>query len=360
MKIAFLSFYSGVVSRGVETFVHELSNGLVNLGHDVTVYQVGKELANAKYKTISIPIDVDWENSGSYTTFLNYYSLKIKKFTHMVLKVIDKDTDIIFPTGSQWQSVLCSIWAKWNKKKIIIAGQSGPGLDDRISILTFPNRFVGLTNFQKEWANRVNPLVKSVKIPNGVSLEDFKFQGSKLDLKMERPVILCVSALSDWKRLDLVIKAVSRLKKGSLLLVGSGSQKNRLQELGDQLLPGRFKIMNFTHNEMPKVYRSADIFTFATVPWESFGIVLVEAMASGLPIVASDDPIRREIVDNAGFFVDPSNTKEFASLLEKALNINWKDSQSLTKLGLGEPRKQAEKFSWLKIAEQYEKLFNSL
>jgi glycosyltransferase involved in cell wall biosynthesis len=350
MKIAFLSFYSGVVYRGVETFVHELANGLVKLGNDITVYQIGDELPNAKYKTVSITVNIDWIKKGSYISFVNYYCLRVKEFTQKVLKTIDKDTDIVFPTNGQWQSVLCSLWAKWNKKKIVIAGQSGPGLDDRINILTFPNRFIGLTEFQKNWAEKANPFIKVSKIPNGVSLEDFKLQGQTLQLRPEKPIILCVSALVDWKRLDLVIKAVSKLENGSLLLVGKGDQENNLQKLGDKLLPNRFKILSFEHKDMPKVYKSADLFTFSTVPWESFGIVLVEAMASGLPIVATDDPIRREIVGDAGLFVDPTDINKFANTIEKALNTAWGEK----------PRKQAEKFSWDIISLQYEELFKKL
>lgn len=350
MKIAFLSFYSGVIYRGVETFVHELANGLIRLGIDVTVYQLGKELPNSKYKTVTIDVGIDWSKKGSYIPFLNYYCLRVKKFTNKVLKVIDKDTDIIFPTNGQWQSILCSLWSKLNKKRVVIAGQSGPGLDDRINILTFPNRFIGLTEFQKKWAEKANHFVKSIKIPNGVSLDNFGPQGEIFQLQLERPIVLCVSALVDWKRLDLVIKAVSKINKGSLLLVGKGDQENKLLKLGDKLLPNRFKILNFEHKDMPKVYRSADLFTFATIPWESFGIVLVEAMASGLPVVATDDPIRREIVGDAGFFVDPTNTDEYAKALEKALNTDWGNK----------PRKQAEKFSWDIITSQYEKLFKNI
>jgi len=349
MKIAFLSFYSGVVARGVETYVHELANGLTDLGNEVTVYQDGKKLDGAKYKTVTIPVNVDWSKKGSYTPFVNYYALKVKKFTGKVLNQIDKDTDLIFPTNGQWQSLLCSIWAKKNKKKIVISGQSGPGMDDRINILTFPNAFVGLTEFQCKWAKKANKFVNVQNIPNGVDLKEFAPGKGNIKLNVKNPVILCVAALEDWKRQDLAIRAVSKLKDASLVLVGKGDQKEYLEKLGKELLPGRFEIMSFDHKDMPGVYKTADIFTFPTIPWESFGIVMVEAMATNLPVVATDDPIRREIVGGAGILVDPTNTEVYAKALQKALDTNWGDK----------PRMQAEKFSWDEIAKKYEDLFKT-
>ena len=167
----------------------------------------------------------------------------------------------------------------------------------------------------------------------------------------ENPIMTSVwDAFDEWKRLDLVIRAVARLKRESLLLVGKGRDEKKLRSLGTKLLGKRFKIMSFPHSEMPKVYAASDLFTYATVPWESFGIVLVEAMGSGLPVVATDDPIRREIVGDAGFFVDPRDTDAYAKALREALDKNWGDI----------PRKQAEKFDWDEIAIEYEKLFKSL
>ena len=101
---------------------------------------------------------------------------------------------------------------------------------------------------------------------------------------------------------------------------------------------------------MPEIYSRANVFTLASKTYESFGIVLVEAMASGLPVVATDDPIRREIVGDAGLFVDPTDTDAYAAAIEKALNTDWGNK----------PRKQAEKFDWDVIAKQYEDLFNTL
>src|SRR5258708_14964280 len=232
---------------------------------------------------------------------------------------------------------------------MVVSGHSGPGADDKWNLLCFPNRFVVFTEFQKEWAHKFNPLVKIVKIANGVDLNKFNTNVKPVKIDLPHPIILSVGALEEGKRLDLIIKATATTK-ASLLLVGRGNLEKELQKLGDSLLKNRFKIMNFEYSEMPGVYRAADLFTYPTVPWESFGLVLVEAMASGLAVVATDDPIRREIVGNAGSYVNPQNTEEYVKTLEKALQIKWGSA----------PRKQAEKFSWDEITKRYKELFESL
>lgn len=332
MNIAFLSYHSGTVSRGVETFVDKFSNILTHLGHKITVFQGSPNQKKSIYKTVVI-------EAGN-----------IKEFTKKTLSQISLDTEIIFPTNGRWQSLLCKIWSIRNKKKMVISGQSGPGIDDRINLWTFPDAFVVLTEFQENWARRANPFVKISKIPNGVNLEKFNSQVKKINISLPKPIILCVAALYPEKRNDLIIKAVSKMEKGSLLLVGKGPEEENYKKLASELLPGRFEIISQPHDQMPSVYQSADLFTFATVPWESFGIVLIEAMASDLPVVATDDPIRREIVGPAGVFVDVTDTDAYAKSLEDALSKNWQNI----------PRHQAEKFSWDKISSEYEKLFKSL
>ena len=199
----------------------------------------------------------------------------------------------------------------------------------------------------KTVSNNANPFVKSTVIPNGVDIKEFL---PKKRNNNKKNVILNVSALVSWKRQDLLIKALSTINSSSLILVGKGDRENYLKELGNRLIPNKLEIVSYEHRDMPKIYQKADLFSFPTVPWESFGIVLIEAMASGLPVVATDDPIRREIIGSAGLFVDPTDTDAYSKAIEKALNTNWGDK----------PRKQAEKFSWDKIANKYEELFKQI
>jgi hypothetical protein len=101
---------------------------------------------------------------------------------------------------------------------------------------------------------------------------------------------------------------------------------------------------------MPKIYRLADVFTLVSAPYQSFEIVLLEAMATNLPVVANNDPIRQEIVGQAGILVDPNDIDSYSKLLEKALRIDWKDK----------PKQQAERFSWEMVAKKYEDLFKEI
>jgi glycosyltransferase involved in cell wall biosynthesis len=234
---------------------------------------------------------------------------------------------------------------------MVISGQSGIGWDDRNNLWSFPDSFVALSSYAKKWASRVNPFARVEYIPNGVDLIKFSPKGENLKLRLKRPVVLAVGAFTPTKRIDLVIKAVSKLKETSLLVVGGdGELKSELERIGNNLLGERFQLITLPFEKMHQVYRSVDLFTLGSESYYSFEIVFVEAMATNLPVVANDDPIRREIIGNAGIFVNPKETETYSEALNKALKIDWGEK----------PRHQAEKFSWEKIAGKYNDLFESL
>jgi glycosyltransferase involved in cell wall biosynthesis len=186
-----------------------------------------------------------------------------------------------------------------------------------------------------------------VTISNGVDLKKFSVIKSKPE-----NIVLSVGAFTVAKRHDLTIRAVEKLENTKLIIVGGGGDKKQeITDLGLKTLgKDGFEVVSITHDKMPEIYKKADVLAFPTVPWESFGIAMVEAMATGLPVVATNDPIRHEIVGDAGILVDPTNTEEYAEALQKALDTNWGNK----------PRKQAEKFSWDEIAEKYDNLFKEL
>lgn len=307
-KIAFLNKYQGKVNRGAETFVKEVSQRL------------------SKYYEVNIISDI------------NYLDLLKKRY------------DLVIPTNGRFQVVITRLITWLTEGKMIVSGQSGMGWDDRVNLYCLPNYFIPISSEALRWAKGVNPFVKSVYIPNGVDTKKFKPEGEKINVDLKKPIILCVGALTKTKRIDLSIMAVSKLEGVSLLIVGKGEEEKNLQDLGEKLLKGRFKIMSFPYEKMPEVYRIADVFTLVSEPYYSFENVLVEAMATNIPVVANDDPIRKEIVEDAGILVDPNNIEEYANEIKRALKTNWGNR----------PREQSLKFDWDKIGQKYEKLISSL
>lgn len=341
MKIAFINIYQSSIDRGSETLIREVSKRLER--HEVTVF--GGE-----------DFKIDWtkkDMSGTLARrfFLDYWSVLIARYTlRNVKKIINERYDIVIPLNGGWQTLITRLVTWFYGGKMIISAQSGKGWDDRINLWLMPNCFIATSSKIKTWAKAFNPFVKVEYIPNGVDLDKFRPDGSKYKHKLNSPVVLCVAALVKTKQIDLIIKAVSKIPQMSLLIVGSGDQKQELLSLGEKLLGNRFKLVSAKPDQMPDIYRSADVFVFTPYTREAFGIVYVEALASNLPIIGTNDKIRQEIIGDAGILVDNPNPDNISSAINKALNQSWGNK----------PRQQAMKFSWDNIAKQYEQLFRNL
>lgn len=312
MKIAILSRYQNKANRGVESVVLELSKKL-SKNHQVEI------LAGC--------------DSDSFK------------------KIIGGNFDIVMPMNGRLQALKASFGRLFSKYKVVIGGHSGVGRDDLFNLVVArPDVFIALTDLEFNWAKKFGWGVKIIKIPNGVDLEKFKPNGDKFNFGFKGLIILSVGVLEWYKYHDRTIEAVSKMDKGSLVIIGNGSQKDYLEKLGRERLAGRFKILSVPYQKMPDVYRSCDVFTLPSWDREAFGLVYLEAMASNKPVVAPDDLSRKEIVGDVGILTDTANIDKFAECLENALSTRWGDK----------PRVQAEKFSWDKVAKLYEDLFSSI
>lgn len=347
MKIAFLNLYQTSVNRGMERYVSELSKRL-SKNHEVKIIGIDTNFDKK----------IDWikkDSSGTISRrfFIDYWSILVAKYTLFHLKEIANGKfDIVIPTNGGWQSLVIKILSLVKGFRVVIPGQSGIGWDDRINLLTFPDIFVALSSHAKKWARRANPLAKTVYIPNGVDLRLF-YPDPYVKKDKKFKIILAVGAFTKQKRLDLVIKAAAPINNAKVLIAGAtGELKKELTDLGNTLLGAeRFEIQSaLSMDKMPSIYKSADIFTLPSESSEAFGNVLVEAMASGLPVVATSDPIRGEIVGDAGILVDPSDIDRYTNALRSVLESDWNSK----------PRIQAEKFDWDKITVEYEKLFDQI
>lgn len=312
MKIVFLSRYQNSIERGAEVFVAELAERL-SKNHTIDVFH-GKKADSIK-------------------------------------DILEGKYDLVVPINGRLQSLKVSLARLVGKYKVLITGHSGKGWDDIWNIaIAKPDVFVALTDYMAYWAKKWAWGTKIVKIPNGIDLEKFSPVGEKIQIDLPRPIILSVGALVWYKHHDRVIDAVSKIKNCSLLIVGDGPLKEDLHKRGKEKLGKRFMIVKFKYDDMPQVYRSVDLFTLPSWDREAFGIVYLEAMASGLGVVAPADPARSEIIGEAGILTDVTDINQYSQIINQALSLNWKD-KSINRV---------RKFSWERIASQYEELMLSL
>ena len=128
--------------------------------------------------------------------------------------------------------------------------------------------------------------------------------------------ILCVARLDSQKYQGCLIKALKNIDM-NLTLIGSGQMEKYLRELVVKLdIVNKVRFVGAVANkEIRAYYKSADIFAIAT-HYEGFCIPVIEAMASGLPIIASDIPPIREVVGEAGILVE-NKSEVFSKMLNR-------------------------------------------
>lgn len=129
------------------------------------------------------------------------------------------------------------------------------------------------------------------------------------------------------KGFDLLIDAFRLLaekdKEWTLDIVGEGpEEKMYRQKITDYHLEQRVLLHPFT-NHIQDYYSKAQVYVLSS-RWEGFGLVLVEAMAHGLPIVSSDLPTSEEIMGDFGLYFRNGDIEDLANKLEEATGINWK------------------------------------
>ncbi len=189
---------------------------------------------------------------------------------------------------------------------------------------------------------------RSTLVPNGIDTAAFRpgpGEREAFGLPADRPVALMVSALVESKRVLEGLRAVARLPEAFLVVAGDGPLREAVDREAARLLPGRFRRDTFPHERMPALYRSADVFLHTTAG-ESFGNVYVEALASGLPVVAHDDEVTRWVLERQALLVDAGDEAALAAALRRALAEGPAGRAERAAFA-------AERYAWSAVAARY-------
>jgi phosphatidylinositol alpha-mannosyltransferase len=191
-------------------------------------------------------------------------------------------------------------------------------------------------------------------IPNGVDLDRYTQAEPYENLRDGTLNILFVGRLEERKGLIHLLKAYNRLRKrkvdARLLVVGAGPKLREykrfvgLRGIRDVEFLGRV-----SDEEKVRYFASADVFCAPNTGQESFGVVLLEAMAAGVPIVASDIHGFKRVVERnvQGLLVEPKNHRALAAALYKLA----RDADLRHEMG-DAGRARAPEFSWDRVTER--------
>jgi len=193
-------------------------------------------------------------------------------------------------------------------------------------------------------------------IPNGVDVDHFSPDVSPIDEFCDGKLnILFVSRLEKRKGLNYLLEAFKQVKQeipdSRLIIVGPGTRLRRKYE--KQVARSGLKDVIFvgfvSYDELPRYYKTADVFCAPATGRESFGIILLEAMAVGKPIVASNIEGYAGVVTHGvdGLLVPPADKEKLVRAL-----ISLLTDQSLRQKMGAKGRAKALEHSWEQIAQK--------
>jgi phosphatidylinositol alpha-mannosyltransferase len=141
-------------------------------------------------------------------------------------------------------------------------------------------------------------------VPNGIDVGRFQQAGATpRSMRPARPHVLFVGRLERRKGADLLVRAMAlvqrRFPDAQLVLVGEGPERAALQRLAEEAGVDAIFEGRVTEEELPAYYRAADVVCSPALGGESFGVVLLEAMAAGRPLVASRIDGYAELLNDA-------------------------------------------------------------
>jgi phosphatidylinositol alpha-mannosyltransferase len=203
-------------------------------------------------------------------------------------------------------------------------------------------------DFLRQYFPEVHPRV----IPNGIEIENFRPGHTPIrHLRDDCVNVLFVGRLEKRKGLTDLLQAFQylqeRVPQVRLIVVGDGPLRSRVESFVESRRLENVVMAGYVPDEvLPRYYATADIFCAPATGSESFGIVLLEAMASGLPVVATEIPGYLSVVEAGrdSLTVRPKSPVELAA----ALTVLARDPELRARLGAA-GLARAQRFSWREV-----------
>jgi len=370
MKIALVSPYDFVYPGGVNNHITALEKQLTRMGHQVKVIAPASEPVET-FNDRFIPIGKPRPMPVSGTTIRISISLRLASKIKEVLK---REKFDIVHLHEPFMVMLCSAMLRFSKSVNIgtfhaTKGKPGYNWGWPVSRLMLKRRCrklagrIAVSRPAMEYVSGYVPGPYEI-IPNGIDLENFSLEVPKIEeFKDGKLNILFVGRLEKRKGLKYLIEAYNRVKnefmESRLIVVGPGTRflGKYQKQVRDYGLKDVHFIGPVSDGQLPSYYNTADIFCAPATGQESFGIVLLEAMACGKPVIASNIEGYAGVMTDGkeGLLVQPKNADGLAGAL-RTLMTDEELRRQMGERGII----TAKYYSWQRVAKEVVAYYNKV
>ena len=357
MRILQACPYSWDMHGGVQAHVRHLANHLERLGHEVVVLAPGLERpADHRVRIVGRPFHLRFNRSITSTCLSARSFLFTRSIIHSfqpdivhvheplcpgvpMAAMVLADAPVVGTFHSYCEPVVSSL-LYWLEAKLLWPLWRGVDLGLAVS-----RAAAGCIESRARIPVRI--------IPNGIEIPETA--PTPVSERPGGPRLLFVGRLEPRKGIPVLVEAfallAARFPELVLVAVGDGPERAALDRLPADLRARVVTRGTCDDAELAREYANADVFIAPALGSESFGIVLLEAMAAGLPVVASDIPGYREVVRDSAeaLLVRPGAPAALAAAVARVL------SDPGLAHGLGRRgRQRAREFSWQTVASRIE------
>jgi D-inositol-3-phosphate glycosyltransferase len=328
---------------GVEFEAREQSRRLVARGHDVTVVssRIGDDRA------LSFDDGFPVHKVAASNVLEDRVRLPYPLYSPRVFSVMSdlaRDSDVVVAHTHTFMSTIAAARAARRNDKPFVLIQNNPFIEYRFPLdlvqktadatiarytVGSADRLVAISNFTARYLQRLAPARPVTVMHLGTDVERFSPVDAtrrseirnRLGLPDDAFVVITVRRLFYRNGLDTLLEAAVRLRDHSnlhIVIGGSGPERGEIQECITREGLGNVHLTGFIPDEdLPDYYRASDVFVLPTRTAEGFGLVLMEAAASGVPSIATDSGAPREIVDDevTGLLVPPGAAGDLAAAI---------------------------------------------
>ena len=390
MKVLMLAHRFSPSIGGVETHLLELSKNLIARGHQVTIFSSnleeagsGKKHARALSRHTVDGIEVVRFNAFPLKNSIDSATLVPGQLLAALRHVNHFDILHAHSYG-YFSSIAASVIKQFHRTPLVFTPHFAAETVVNQRIRQAYDRFVGsytlkkaskiivLTDIEQRAIQRVAkiPDERFAIIPNGVDLERFTKPydpvalRKKFGIEKDGKIILSVCRMAPNKGLDYLAQAGTKIfkqfPKAKMIMVG---QDWGMQAVVSNIASkGGFESsVTFTGKlpleQMDALYREADVFCLPSIAGEAFGIVYLEAMAGGTPIVATNvGGVPSLVADTENGFLIPPRDSDAIAERTIALLSDERLSDAISKNNLA----KAKRYSWSAIAQKTEAVYTSL